>query len=96
MSKFDQTVCELIKRRNALQHEARNKQTQLESLQKQMAHMKFEADMIASTPAGQSEAAKKLRALETELDRTVIQCNEALQIQKIYEGILDKLQQVSK
>ena len=57
--------------------------------------MKFEADLIASTPAGQSEAAKQLQSLETQLDRTIIQYNEALQIQKIYRGILDKLQQVN-
>ncbi|XP_003387037.3 PREDICTED: coiled-coil domain-containing protein 151-like [Amphimedon queenslandica] len=91
-SRFDQAVCELIKKRNALQYTARNKQRQLESLQKELAHMKSETEAIASTPAGESENAKKLRALENQLDRAIIQSNEANQIQKIYKGILEKMQ----
>ena len=94
-SRFDQTICELIKRRNALQYTARNKQRQLESLQKELAHMKNETEAIASTPAGESENAKKLRTLENQLDRAIIQSNEANQIQKIYKGILEKMQLVS-
>jgi deoxyribodipyrimidine photolyase len=91
-ARFDQIICELIKQRNALQHEARNRQRQLESLQKQLAYMKFETDLITSTPAGESAAAKQFRHLESQLDNAVIRCNEAAQINKIYEGILEKLQ----
>ena len=95
LSRFDQAVCELIKRRNALQYTARNKQKRLESLQKELTHMKMETDAIASTPAGESENARKLRALENQLDRAIIQSNEANQIQKIYNGILERMQLVS-
>lgn len=96
LTRFDQAVCELIKRRNALQYTARNHQKQLESLQKEFAHMKMETEAIASTPAGESVNAKKLHLLENQLDRAIIQCNEANQIRKIYRGILDKMQMVSE
>lgn len=94
MHKFDQNVCELIKRRNALQHEARGKQQTLEQLMRQIAHMKEETASINSTPAGESEAARQLRELENRLDRAVIQCNEAAHIRKIYQSILEKMQEV--
>ena len=57
--------------------------------------MMEEAATIAATPAGESEAAKKLQELENRLDRAVIQCNEVTHIRKVYEAIIDKLQQVS-
>ena len=57
--------------------------------------MKMETDAIASTPAGESENARKLRALENQLDRAIIQSNETNQIQKIYNGILERMQLVS-
>ena len=94
MRKFDHTVCELIKRRNALQHVARNRQKQLESLQRQLAHMEEENRAIKTTSVGESVAAKQLRNLENDLDRAIIKCSEATHIRKIYEGILEKLQQV--
>lgn len=95
LSRFDQTVCELIKRRNAMQYTARGRQKQLELLQKELAHMKMETEAIATTPAGESTNAKRLRVLENQLDRAIIQCNEANQIRKVYKGILEKMQLVS-
>ena len=96
MKKFDHTVCELIKRRNALQHVARSRQKQFESLQRQLAHMEEETRSIKSTSVGESVAAKQLRNLENDLDRAIINCSETTHIRKIYEGILEKLQQVRR
>lgn len=94
MRKFDHTVCELIKRRNALQHVARSRQKQLESLQRQLAHMEEETTAIKTTSVGESAAARQLRNLENDLDRAIIKCSETTHIRKIYEGILERLQQV--
>ena len=85
----------MIKKRNALQHIARNRQKQLESILRQLAHMEKESQAIMATPSGESTEAKKLKELENRLDHTIIQCNEANHIRNIYENILDKLQQVS-
>lgn len=57
--------------------------------------MMEEAAVVAATPAGESESAKKLQELENRLDRAVIQCNEVTHIRKVYEAIIDKLQQVA-
>ena len=93
---FDQSVCELIKRHNSLQHVKRNHQQTLASLEMQLAQMESEAETINSTPTGDSEAAKNVRQLENRLDKAVIKCNEAKHIKKTYETILQKLQEVSK
>ena len=91
---FDQSVCELIKRHNSLQHVKRNHQQTLASLEMHLAQMTGEAQAINSMPAGDSEAAKTVRQLENRLDKAVIKCNEAKHIRKTYETILQKLQEV--
>ena len=92
--KFDQNVCELIKKRNSLQHMARSRQIQYESLKKQLMDMEKETQAIVATPSGESAEARKLKEIENQIDRTVIKCSEAEYIKKIYEAILDKLHQV--
>ena len=94
MRKYDQTVCEMIKRRNALQHVKRSHEKTLVALEKQIAQMESESEVIASTPAGDSEDATSLRQLENRLDKAIIKCNEAGHIRKTYETILQKLQEV--
>lgn len=91
---FDQSVCELIKRHNSLQHVKRSHQQTLATLEMQLAQMEGEAEAINSTPAGDSDAAKSVRQLENRLDKAVIKCNEAKHIKKTYETILQKLQEV--
>ncbi len=91
---FDQSVCEMIKRHNSLQHVKRSHQQTLASLEMQIAQMMGDAQAINSTPAGDSEAAKNVRQLENRLDKAVIKCNEAKHIRKTYETILQKLQEV--
>ena len=96
LRKFDQTICEMIKKRNALQHVKRSREQTLSHLEMQMSHMDMEEEMILSTPAGDSEEAKQLRQLENRLDKAVIKNNEASHIRKTYEIILQKLQEVSQ
>ena len=57
--------------------------------------MMEEVAVIAATPAGESETAKKLQELENRLDQAVIQCNEVTHIRKVYEAIIEKLQEVN-
>lgn len=95
MRKFDQTVCEMIKKRNALQHVKRSREKALAQLELQLTHMNTEEELIASTPTGDSANAKLLRQLENRLDKAVIKSNEATHIRKTYEVILQKLQDVS-
>ena len=94
MRKFDQTGCELIKRRNALQHVKRSREQTLATLEMQLAQMKVDAQASLSSPSDDSEDAQLLRQLENRLDKAVIKCNEAKHIRKTYELILEKLQQV--
>ncbi|XP_064395156.1 outer dynein arm-docking complex subunit 3-like isoform X2 [Halichondria panicea] len=93
LKKFDQTICEMIKKRNALHHVKRSREKTLSHLEMQISHMDMEEEMILSTPAGDSEEAKQLRQLENRLDKAVIKNNEASHIRKTYEVILQKLQE---
>ncbi len=84
----------MIKKRNSLQHVARNRQTQYESLKRQLMEMEIETQAIIATPSGESTEAKNLREIENQIEQAVIQCNEAEYIRKIYEAVLEKMQQV--
>ncbi len=95
MRKFDQTVCEMIKKRNSLQHARRSREQALTQLELQLTHMDMEQKLLESTPSGDSDNAKLLRQLENRLDKAVIKNNEATHIRKTYEIILQKLQDVS-
>ncbi len=94
--KFDQTVCEQIKRHNALQHVRRRREQTLASLEIQLTQMEQETATSKATPTGDSEDDKRLRQLENRLDKAVIKCNEASHIRKTYEVILQKLQEVRR
>lgn len=50
--KFDQTVCELIKRCNALQHVKQSREQTLASLEMQLTQIQKESETTATTPAG--------------------------------------------
>lgn len=95
LRKFDQTVCEMLKKRNKLQHARRSREQMLAQLSAQMEAMQGERKAIESTPAGDSETASQLRQLENRLDKVVVKCSEASHIRKTYETILQKLQAVS-
>ena len=95
MRKFDQTVCEMLKKRNKLQHSRRSREKMLAQLSAQVETMRGEAKDIETAPAGDSEAASQLRQLENRLDKMVVKCSEASHIRKTYEMILQKLEEVS-
>ena len=95
MRKFDQTVCEMLKKRNKLQHSRRSREQLLAQLSAQAEGMDQERRAIEETPAGDSEAASQVRQLENRLDKVVVKCGEASHIRKTYEMILEKLQEVS-
>ena len=95
MRKFDQTVCEMLKKRNKLQHSRRSREQLLAQLSAQAEAMELERNAIEATPAGDSEAASQVRQLENRLDKVVVKCSEASHIRKTYEMILEKLQEVS-
>lgn len=92
--KFDQSVCELIKRFNSLQHTTKSKQKMLQTLEAQVLQMQAETEAIAASPAGNSEEATDLRQMENRLNKAIIKCNEARHIHKTYKAILQKLEEV--
>lgn len=94
--KFDQNVCEMIKKRNSLQHLARSRQAQYESFKRHLNEMELETQAILATPAGESKEAKRLREIENQIERAVIQCTEAEYVRKIYEAVVVKLEQVRR
>lgn len=95
IERFDQTVCELYKRLNALQHAKRAREEALANLAAEIFELEVEGEVLAGMPGGVSSEAKTLRQLENRLDKAVIKNNEAKHIRKAYEAIIQKLQDVS-
>ena len=94
VQRFDQTVCELIKRRNALQHVRQSHEHMLASLEAEYQQMKNDVECIYSSPIGETEEDKTFRQLENRLDKAIIKNNEAKHIKKTYEAIIQKLSDV--
>ena len=53
-----------------------------------------EAASILATPAGNSPAAHMQKDLENRLDKAIIRCNEANHVKKIYQQVVEQLQEV--
>ena len=47
-----------------------------------------------ATPAGDSPAAHLCKDLENRLDKAIIRCNEANHVKKIYQQVVEQLQEV--
>lgn len=94
VARFDQSVCELMKRRNSLQHMKRSHEDTLYGLEAEVRRIEMEGEALAATPGGSSKEAKNLRQLENSLDKAVIKNSEAKHIKKAYEAIIQKLQDV--
>ena len=90
IAKFDQTICELIKRSNALQHLKCSRAKVLANLESQLQEMKAEEDSLI----GSEDSHSQLRQLENKLDKVTIKNNESKHIRKTYQAILDTLQEV--
>ena len=92
--RFDQSICELIKRQNALQHVKRSHEQTLAGLEAEVFQLEAEAVVLSATPSGDSKEAKTLRQLENSLDKAVIKNSEAKHIKKSYDAIIQKLEDV--
>lgn len=90
---YDQTVCEMIKRHNHLQHKTRSYEEKLASLETQLAQMQKEKESAASTPVKDSVEAQKLRVLENRLEKAITKCNETTHISKTYQFVVQKFEE---
>ncbi|KAH6589335.1 hypothetical protein BASA61_005665 [Batrachochytrium salamandrivorans] len=91
LDKFDHKICEVQKKYDELQAEARAKEDKLRGLVDRLADLKLEADMVNSNMKD-SPQAKGIRMLENRLDKAMIKYNEAQSIYKTYEQIVKRLQ----
>lgn len=94
LARFDQSVCELMKRHNAVQHAKSSRAQVLATLEEELKKMESDEAFLTGGPSGDSEDGQKLRQLENRLDKVVIKNNESKYIRKTYQAILEKLQEV--
>jgi len=94
MARFDQSTCEMMKRRNAIQHLMESRAKTLASLEAELKRMEVDESALSSFTAGDSADAQRLRQLENRLDKVVIKNNESKFIRKTYQSIIQKLQEV--
>ena len=94
IARFDQNTCELMKRRNAIQHLKDSRAQILATLEEELKKMEVEETALSSFTAGDSDDAQRLRQLENRLDKVVIKNNESKFIRKTYQAIIQKLQEV--
>ncbi|KAI9333330.1 hypothetical protein BDR26DRAFT_898591 [Obelidium mucronatum] len=91
LEKFDQRICEIHRKYDELQAEARMKEDKLLEMRDQLADLKREAELVKSN-VQDSPQAKEIRMLENRLDKAMIKYNEAQSIRKTYEHIVKRLQ----
>ncbi|KAJ3129958.1 hypothetical protein HK098_007224 [Nowakowskiella sp. JEL0407] len=92
LEKFDHRICEIHKKYDEIQAEARAKEEKLREMRDQLADLKREALMVKSN-SQDSPQAKEIRHLENRLDKAMIKYNEAQSIRKTYELITKRLQE---
>jgi hypothetical protein len=92
LEKLDQKICDIQKKYDELQAEARQKEQKLRGQMDQLEDLKREADVVHSH-SKDSIQAKEIRMLENRLDKAVIKYNEAQSIRKTYELIVKRLQE---
>ncbi|KAJ3111898.1 hypothetical protein HDU96_005177 [Phlyctochytrium bullatum] len=92
LEKLDHRICEIHKRYDELQAEARSKETRLREMKDQLADLKRESEMVKAN-LQDSPQAKEIRMLENRLDKAMIKYNEAQSIRKTYEHIVKRLQE---
>lgn len=91
LERFDHRICEIHKKYDELQAEARSKEERLREMRDQLADLKREAESVKSN-LQDSPQAKEIRMLENRLDKAMIKYNEAQSIRKTYEHIVKRLQ----
>ncbi|KAJ3387725.1 hypothetical protein HDU84_000604 [Entophlyctis sp. JEL0112] len=91
LEKFDHRICEIHRKYDELQAEARMKEDRLSEMRDQLADLNREAELVKSN-LQDSPQAKEIRMLENRLDKAMIKYNEAQSIRKTYEQIVKRLQ----
>ncbi|KAI8911720.1 hypothetical protein EDD86DRAFT_245982 [Gorgonomyces haynaldii] len=92
LEKFDHKICEMQKKYDELQAEARAKENKLRGLTDQLGDLRRESETLNSNMKD-SPQAKEIRMLENRLDKAMIKYNETQSIRKTYELIVKRLQE---
>ena len=92
VEKFDQTICQLVKRRNALHYLKCSRAKVLANLEFQLQHMGAEKDSFKGT----QEIYSKLHQLDNKIDEVTMKIKDSKYIGKTYQAILDTLQKVKR
>ncbi|KAJ3014258.1 hypothetical protein HKX48_005240 [Thoreauomyces humboldtii] len=92
LDRADQRICEMHKKYDELQADARSKDSRLRLMTDQLADLGREADTVRSN-LQDSPQAKEIRMLENRLDKATIKYNEAQAVKKTYERIVERLQE---
>jgi chromosome segregation ATPase len=92
IEKLDHRICEIHKKYDDLQLEARSKEAKLKALKDQLDELKKDGDTVKAN-IQDSPNAKQIRGLENRLDKAMIKYNEAQSIRKTYEQIMKRLQE---
>jgi coiled-coil domain-containing protein 151 len=92
LEKFDHKICEIQKKLDELQAEARSKEKKLRGLVDQLSDLTREAEMVNSNKKDSAQA-KEIRMIENRLDKAMIKYNETQSIKKTYELIVKRLQE---
>jgi hypothetical protein len=92
IEKLDHRICEIHKKYDELQMEARSKEKKLQALKDQLEDLKKDGEMVKAHFQDSAQA-KEIRQLETRLDKAMIKYNEAQSIRKTYEQIVKRLQE---
>ncbi|KAI9106169.1 hypothetical protein DFS34DRAFT_49148 [Phlyctochytrium arcticum] len=92
LERFDQRICEMHKKFDELQAEARAKEERLREMRDQLEELKREGGIVKSN-LEDSPQAKEIRMLENRLDKATIKYNEAQAVRKTYEQIAKRLQE---
>ncbi|KAJ3108269.1 hypothetical protein HDU97_001803 [Phlyctochytrium planicorne] len=107
LEKLDQRICEIHKKYDELQAEARMKEGRLREMTDQLADLKRESEMVKANLQDSPQAkvifhkqyiqeaniSQEIRMLENRLDKAMIKYNEAQSIRKTYEHIVKRLQE---
>ena len=94
MARYDQSTCELMKRRNVIQHLKESRSRSIASFEAELKRMDVDESALSNFTAGDSDDAQRLRQLENRLDKVVIKNSESKFIRKTYQAIIQKLQDV--
>ncbi|KAJ3191856.1 hypothetical protein HK101_007339 [Irineochytrium annulatum] len=92
LERLDYRICEIHRKHDELQAEAKRKDASLRKKRDLLEGLKREAEAVKSNVQNSSQA-KEVRMLQNRLDKGMIKFNEAHSIRKTYEHIVERLQE---